>query len=273
MAKFFGIFDYSKEGPGISKDAPPKKAFFVFFGTFFRNFWKFITVNVMYSLISLPVITQGMTNAGITYIARNTARDKHFFGVSDFFDTIRKNIKQSLAVGIINTLITAVIGFAVYVYYNSYNNPETKGTFNLIGFGISMSAAMIFAIMNFYIYTLMITFNFNLKTLYKNSFKFVFIKFWKNLLCLLSIIAVYAIYIIIGLTLPDLRVWILEVLIFMLTVPSFKFLLIQFFTFDSIKKHIIDPYYKEHPDADIDKRRDLGLEVPDDNKYDDMSWE
>ena len=31
---------------------------------------------------------------------------------------------------------------------------------------------------------------------------------------------------------------------------------------------MIDPYYDEHPDADIDKRRNLGLEVDDDIKAD-----
>jgi hypothetical protein len=38
-------------------------------------------------------------------------------------------------------------------------------------------------------------------------------------------------------------------------------LLIQYFTFPCIKKVIIDPYYEEHPDEDIQKRLDLGLEV------------
>ena len=30
MAGFFGLFNYEKEGPGISKDAPKKKPFFAF---------------------------------------------------------------------------------------------------------------------------------------------------------------------------------------------------------------------------------------------------
>ena len=29
----------------------------------------------------------------------------------------------------------------------------------------------------------------------------------------------------------------------------------------SIKKYIIDPYYEAHPDEDIEKRRDLGIEI------------
>ena len=38
-------------------------------------------------------------------------------------------------------------------------------------------------------------------------------------------------------------------------------MLIQFCTFHSIKKYIIDPYYEEHPDEDIEKRHDLGLKT------------
>ena len=37
--------------------------------------------------------------------------------------------------------------------------------------------------------------------------------------------------------------------------------MIQYYTFPIIKKFIIDPYYEEHPDEDIEKRRDLGIEV------------
>ena len=120
MAGFFGLFDYTKEGPGIRKDAPKKKAFFVFFETFFRNFFKFVTINLVYVLLSIPVITHGMASAGITNVARNTARDKHSFGLSDFFETIRKNFKQSLIVGIINAVVTFLLIFTVRFYNDSY---------------------------------------------------------------------------------------------------------------------------------------------------------
>ena len=56
MAGLFGLFNFEKEGPGIAKDAPKKKTFIVFFETFFRNFWKFITLNIVYSLFCLPII-------------------------------------------------------------------------------------------------------------------------------------------------------------------------------------------------------------------------
>lgn len=271
MAGFFGLFDPTKEGPGIRKDAPKKKAFFVFFETYFRNFFKFFSINFVYILLSLPVITYGMASAGITNVTRNIARDKHSFGLSDFFETIKKNWKQSLAVGVINTIITVLLGFALWFYNESYI--QTEQTLSFIGLVLSASFLAIFAMMNFYIYTLMITFDFNLKNLYKNSFKFVFVNLWRNLLCGIILLAVYALYVAIFLIFPYWSVLFSELLIAVLTLPAFRYLIVQFFTFGSIKKYIIDPYYEQHPDADIEKRRNLGLDVPEDNEYDDMSWE
>ena len=112
----------------------------------------------------------------------------------------------------------------------------------------------------------MITFNFSVKALYKNSFKFVIANFKKNLLCGLLLISVYAIYIAIPLFWPYWSVLFTVLLIAFLTLPAFQYLLIHFLTFDSIKKCIIDPYYAEHPNEDIEMRRNMGFEVPEDNE-------
>lgn len=259
MAGFFGLFNYEKEGPGISKNAPKKKTFLIFFETFFRNFWKFMPINLVYSLISVPVITGGFASVGITHVARNTARDKHSFGLSDFIDTIKKNWKQALAAGIINTIVYILLIIDIFFFYNNQEN----GMIYTIGLGIMMSITIIFLMMNFYLWTMMITFKFNLKQLYKNSFKFVIINIKKNLLCGFCLLLAYGLYIAIAVLFFKYIIFVLsiEILVYILTFPAFRFLLIQYFTFPCIKKVIIDPYYAEHPDEDIEKRRDLGIEV------------
>lgn len=271
MSGFFGFLDFTKEGPGIKKDAPKKKAFFMFFETFFRNFWRFFSVNLIFTACCVPIITHGMAHAGITNITRNIARDKHSFGLSDFFETIKKNFKQSLAVGVINTLITSLILFGIWFYNESYL--QTQQNLSLAGLVVCLMLLVVFCMMNFYIYTLMITFDFKIKALYVNSFKFVLLNLWRNLLCGVVLLLVYGFYVLIGLLFPDLRVWIIELIIMVATLPAFRFLLVQFFTFGSIKKYIIDPYYKAHPDADIEKRRNLGLDVPEDDEEEPLSWE
>jgi hypothetical protein len=54
--------------------------------------------------------------------------------------------------------------------------------------------------------------------------------------------------------------------------PAFRAFLIQFNVFPEIKKYIIDPYYNEHPDEDIEKRRNLGL-LDDDEEEDESVFE
>lgn len=76
---FFGLFDYSKPGPGISKDAPKKRGFIEFWEIFFRKFWKLLQVNLLYLVTSIPVVTLGLSNAGLTYITRNFTREKPVF--------------------------------------------------------------------------------------------------------------------------------------------------------------------------------------------------
>lgn len=263
MAGFFGLFNYEKEGPGISKNAPKKKTFIVFFETFFRNFWKFIPLNLVYALLSLPVLTSGLACAGLTNVTRNIARDKHSFGVSDFFDTVKKNWKQALAAGIINTVVYVVLFFDISFFYFS-----AKGVMASVGTGIALCMLFIFTVMNYFIWTLIITFKFSLKQVYKNSFKFVFINMKLNLLCFFSVLLVYGVNIGLLFLLQAyfLPVLTFEILLYILLFPSFRFLLVQYCVFPSVKKYIIDPYYLEHPDEDIEKRRDLGIEIEEKKK-------
>lgn len=54
MAGFFGLFDFTKEGPGVYPDEPPKGPFGTFFSVLGRKFWKIVTINLMYIVLSLP---------------------------------------------------------------------------------------------------------------------------------------------------------------------------------------------------------------------------
>ena len=103
-----GFFNYEKPGPGVSKDAPKKKLFFAFLEVWFRNFWKLSLVSLVYSLMGLFLIPCGLAEAGMANVCRNLARDKHSFGLSDFFATIKKNWKQGLIVGMIDFACSAM---------------------------------------------------------------------------------------------------------------------------------------------------------------------
>ena len=60
MAGFFGLFDYTKPGPGVPKDAPPKPPIIVFFEILQRKFWNFVKINLMFLLFNLPAVLAGL---------------------------------------------------------------------------------------------------------------------------------------------------------------------------------------------------------------------
>lgn len=264
MAGFFGLFNYEKEGPGIEKDAPPKKTFVVFFEMLKINFWKFIPISLLFLLLNVPVLTSGLANAGITHVVRNTARDKHSFGISDFFETVKNNWKQSLIAGIVNTLIYGFSLFAAYFYYEQYKAASGNYLW-IIAFSFTMSILMIFTFAQYYMWTMIITFKLKLIDVYKNSIRFAFANLLRNLLVGVLLLLTYAFY---GVIIYLLLLWgspfIVPILVIIgaliiCTLPTYRYLMIQFVAFPAIKKYMIDPYYEEHPDLDIEKRRDLGL--------------
>ncbi len=266
MAGLFKFINYNKEGPGVSKEEPQKKGFIRFFEIYFRNFWKLVTANFFYDLCCLPILTYGLGSVGLANITRNISRGKHSFGASDFFDTVKKNWKQGLAVGIINLLITAVLIADLWLFYN----PKGDNIFNAIMTGVSVACLFVLTIMKYYMPLLIVTFSLRLSQLYKNCFKFVFLNFKRNILIFVLLIACNAGLVLLAYYGSHAGIAIAGT-VYICIYPAFRSYLIQFNIFDCVRKFMIDPYYEQHPDADIQKRLDLGLDVPEEYmpKYDD----
>ncbi len=264
MAGFLGMFNYSKPGPGVSKNAPKKKSFIIFFEIYFRKFWKLVTANLLYCLVTLPVVTNGLADAGLAYITRNFAREKHAFVAGDFFDTIKKNWKQALPIGLVNVILTLLIGFDIWFFYGSTTpteDGESAGWVTYLLFGLVMCVGLIFTLMKYYIPMLIITFKLTAKQIYKDSFILAIAGLWRNLLIFIILLAFYAlgivlfIFVDLAISLPIL------IFVYLLVFPAFRSYLIQYTIFPVVKKHLIDPYYKEHPEEGKKARENLNIAV------------
>lgn len=255
-----GLFqrNYDKPGKGVSKNEPEKRGFFRFFELYFHNFWKLISAQFWCVLLSLPILTTGLGQVGLAYVCRMAARDKHTFVTSDFFDAVKKNWKRALPLGIINCIIFAVFAVDMWLLYIFASHGNMSPVMCSVVFAASMFFFTAFSFAKFYQYTLMITFDFKLKTIIKNSWLFATLGIKHNVIIGLSLSAVYiamfwGLYINYRIALPII------ILLLLFIFPSFRMFLIQFNVFPEVKNYIIDPYYKDHPDEDIEKRRELGL--------------
>ena len=265
MAGFFGMFDSTKPGPGVSKNAPKKKRFFLFWELYFRKFFKLIIANLLYALVSVPLVTQGLAQAGLTFVTRNYAREKHVFLPSDFFDTIKKNWKQAFITGILELIIGACLIFDILYAWDWMNAGQSLEVVPMLFFAFSFFALVIFCYARFYLYLQMITFKFSFKEVWKNSLLFAVVGFKENLIISLVLLVIYALVFV----LLEYFFWYVLgplVILYVLFFPGFRSFLIQFTIFPLVKRAIIDPYYKEHPEEDLDKRHDLNLEVEDDTR-------
>ena len=279
MAGLFGLFNYDKEGPGVAKNGPQKRPFVVFFEILGRKFWKLALAGMLWALVNLPILTRGLADAGLTLISRNFAREKHAFIREDFFESIKKNWKIALPIGIINTLVTGVLFFNMFYYllallpevvllWNpeaTVADPATLGTFDYVILAVTLMGFATFTWMKYYIPFLMITFKLNIKQIYKNSFLFACANLPVNALISVVLIAVYALLAGTVLLFAEgsfgVTMLVVVLLLLVSVVPGCRSLLIQFSIFPAIKRLIIDPYYKENPGADKQARLDLNLEV------------
>jgi len=275
MAGFFGFFDYTKDGPEIKKDAPPKPRIIVFFEILKRKFWTLCRLNLLYLVFSIPsllialyvsdfflyrytpeeianvflynlvynatfaiflismsVVAIGPVQAGFTYILRNFAREEHAFLWWDFKDTAKRNWKQSTIVCIIDLIVTLILAFDVTMY-SVMDMPSTVMSF---GTGFVIVIFILYLMMHLYIYPMLITFDLNIRQIYKNALIFAIIKFIPNLgiilLCLLTTVATT--YLLFSVNL------FLSIVAFIFILFSLNGLIINYYVYPVLKKYMID---------------------------------
>ncbi len=279
MAGFFGLFNYAKEGPGVAKNAPKKRTFFAFMDIYGRKFWKLAVAGLLWAVTSLPLVTRGWADAGLTFITRNFSREKHAFIKEDFFETVKKNRKNALIIGIINLIVTGILIYnllllipvmipGVYALFGvaAKDIPAARdlSTLEMVILALSLMGYVTFTWMKYYIPFLMITFKLTIKQVYKNAFLFAGANMKVNLLVSAVLIAVYAVLVGALLLFPNIFMLTVVLVLGVSVVPAFRSFLIQYSIFPAIKRLIIDPYYEKNPDADKQARRDLNLEVEED---------
>jgi len=260
MAGFFGFFDYTKPGPGVPKDAPPKRRIIVFFEVFSRKFWRLIRLNMIYAISCLPLLaawvigllafadgktslgefafllmigyainifTIGPATAGFTYVLRNFSREEHAWVWSDFKEHALKNYKQAFIV----SLIDLVVAVVMYVNLQFYTQLAAQNFYYGILKYIVLGMLILYIIMHFYIYQLMVTFQLTIKQIFKNAFIFTMLKLPRNfgmlVLCIIVLCAFYYYYIVGILLTPFL---VLSTIGFM----------INFYVYPTLKKYMID---------------------------------
>ncbi|MBE6687358.1 MAG: DUF624 domain-containing protein [Ruminococcaceae bacterium] len=125
---------------------------------------------ICFALMFLIIFTFGFVNTGVTYIMRSMVRQQPYSVFGDFFHAIKKNWKQSLIFGVIDSVILGLLAFDIYFYYI---NSSALMYMNIL-------ILCFYMIMRYYIYLLLITFDLSIWKIIKNSLIFLMLNFKRN---------------------------------------------------------------------------------------------
>jgi uncharacterized membrane protein YesL len=198
-------------------------------------------VKVLFGLACLFVITFGLVNASCAYIMRNLVKCEPIFWASDFFDTIKKNWKIALPMGIFDLIVLSLSTYAIYYYWLFY-----QLGINHIMFFCSIVTLIFYLFMRFYMYMIMVTFKMNFFKVLKNSFIFAILCIGKNFLALFGIATVLLLTLCLASAYTPLAIIVLIVMLFGLCT-----FISTYVAYPQMKKFMIDPYYSDtEPEAE-----------------------
>lgn len=247
-----GIFmrNYNKPGKGVDELAPKSDGATLFFEIFFRKFWKFIQVNLLYLVALIPTFAvmyllagiisnsvfatfgnqlasivglsepdlsnadfsmiyviidngirifaavvftifwgMGPATAGMHYIMRNYSREENAFILSDFWDAVKDNFKQSIVVFIIDALMFIVFFYAI-TFYAAQDNFMRFLKYPMY------CLFLFYTMVHLFIYPLMVRYKLTIGKLYRNAalFSMVSLPYSFLVLILLALLTFGAMY-------------------------------------------------------------------------------
>lgn len=181
---------------------------------------------IFFTLTLLVIFTFGFVNTGVSYLLRSIVRGDPIFFFQDFFGAIKKNIKQSLILGIIDV---AIIGLCVYDIMFFYMNGSSL-------FYVNLLILCLYMMMRYYMYIILITFDLSIWKIIKNSLIFSMLGFKRNIMAFLGGLLMIGLeYLILSIFFP---LGIIFPFVLFFSVPMFFG---AFAAYPKIKQIMIDP--------------------------------
>ncbi len=260
------LFNYSKPGPGVKKDAPSQKRFFIFWEVLFRKFFDLCKLNLLFMIpvvviaavcfglaylgvnvwvvVLLPTILLGPCMMGITFVTRNYAREEHAFIYSDFMDAIKNNWKQSLPYGII-TYVYIMLMVVAFPFY--WQQAQTNAFFYL-PLGICTTVSIVFLFMQYYIPVMIVTFDLKLKAIYKNALILAIVGLGRNLMLTLFLAITFAVMLLLVFA-NNAITFLIASILFIFLFFAFVSFLINFMVYPNVDRYIIRPFYEKQEES------------------------
>lgn len=170
---------YHNPGPGIEKNAPPKKGIALYIELLTVDFWGFISLNMIYVICCLPIVTIGGATLAYTQLCCKLIRNEHVFIFSDFFNSFKHNFKK----GILLSLVLLLVLFDLLIIYTNVIAYLEKGLGSENIIFLSIASIIGILLTSLISYLIIMVANLNLSFLFqiKNAFILMIAGGWRTL--------------------------------------------------------------------------------------------
>lgn len=222
MAGFFGFFDYTKPGKGVSKDDVQKTGISLYLDIFMRRFWKFVTLNLIFLVVSIPaiVIAFRISVFAVSYLATLAKMEMtseiitslQFVGImmtaivlqlcgsgpasAGMSYVLRKYVNDTHSWVLsdffdnfksnfkqsLGVYLINIVGLCIYGVCFVFYSYAMPGMAGMFLRTVITVVAVVFAMMQMYTYQLMVSFELKFKDIYRNAFFLVMAKLPWNVL-------------------------------------------------------------------------------------------
>ena len=131
--------------------------------------------DITFFILLIPcLLLAGPATAAASYVIRNWARDEHAWVWSDFKDAWKENWKQSLVIMLLNGIAIMLFNVNIRFYDGQY---IISGNFLFVYLKYLMYVIMlIYAMMNIFMFPMLVTYRLKLKDILRNSFILTMVK-------------------------------------------------------------------------------------------------
>ena len=171
--------NYYNPGPGIDKNAPPKKGIALYIELLTVDFWGFVTLNMLYVICCIPVLTIGGATLAYTELCCKLIRKEHVFIFPDFFGSLRHNFKRGILLG----LVLLLISFDLLIIYTNVVSYMDKGLGNqgVVFWAIAGIFSMLLTSLTAYLVPIMANLELDFLFQLKNAFILTIAGGWRTL--------------------------------------------------------------------------------------------
>lgn len=125
----------------------------------------FLWLSILWLVCSLPVVTIGASTTALYSITLKYVRNEEGYLTAAFFTAFRQNLKQGAIIWIVLLFIGLFLGFDFVVYYRM----EQTGAGQLLFMTVFFSLALVFVLINLYVYAVLAKFQNTIFHIIKNS--------------------------------------------------------------------------------------------------------